>query len=151
MAVIEIQEIDRISIERFLMGLEDFEKDREIRKSLLKATAWVNSTGRRNLRRWMATHGHPNGVKGNLLSAFRRRVKKKKLGALAGFDTKKGAHVWLVNDGTVERHNGHRRTGVMPASHFWDDTKKQTEGKIGNLLIDSIERSMMRITERRYR
>lgn len=148
MAAIEIKEIDRESILWMIHELEGFEKDKAIRAGLASAVNVFKMLGRRNLRSWMGAHGHPNGVTGNLLAAFKNRVKKSKPGALAGFLWPEGAHVWLVNDGTGARDSKGYRTGVMPASHFWDDAKQQGEGKAMQRLQLGVEKAIQRINER---
>ena len=149
MAVVEVKEIDRESILWLIQELDDFEKDKAIRSGLASATNVFTVLGRKNLRNWMGTHGHSDGVTGNLLKSFKNRVKKSKPGALAGFALPEGSHVWLVNDGTRLRQTKEHSTGIMPASHFWDDAKVQGEGKAMQRLQAGIERAIQRINERR--
>lgn len=149
MAAIEIKTIDKDAILYLVDGLEDFEKDRAIRSGLAAAVGVFKTKGRSNLRNWMGQHGHPNGVTGNLLASFKNRVKKSKPGALAGFEWPKGAHVWLVDQGTGRRQTKTHDTGVMPASHFWEDARRSEESKAMQRLYSGIEKAVQRINERR--
>lgn len=149
MAAIEIKTIDREAILNLVDGLENFEKDRAIRTGLAAAVGVFRTKGRSNLRNWMGQHGHPNGVTGNLLASFKNRVKKSKPGALAGFEWPKGAHVWLVDQGTGFRQTKKHDTGIMPASHFWEDARRSEESKAVQRLQNGIEKAVQRINERR--
>lgn len=149
MAIIEIKSIDRDSILHLVDGLENFEKDRAIRAGLAAAVGVFKAKGRSNLRNWMGQHGHPNGVTGNLLASFKNRVKKSKPGALAGFEWPKGAHVWLVDQGTGLRQTKTHDTGIMPASHFWEDARRSEESKAMQRMYMAVERAVQRINERK--
>ena len=163
MAVVEVKEIDRESVLWLVQELDDFEKDKAIRSGLASAVNVFKVLGRGNLRRWMGLHGHSNGVTGNLLAAFKNRVKKSKPGALAGFyyakndmDWPRGNHAHFVDEGTSSRKTTGAKSmragisrGIMPASHFWDDAKVQGEGKAMQRLQAGIERAIQRINERR--
>lgn len=149
MATIEIKTIDRDTLLHLVDGLENFEKDRAIRAGLAASVGVFKTKGRNNLRNWMGQHGHPNGVKGNLLASFKNRVKKSKPGALTGFELPKGAHVWLVDQGTGFRQTKTHDTGIMPASHFWEDARRSEESKAMQRLYTGIEKAVQRINERR--
>lgn len=153
---IEITLIDRDAIIYLVDGLDDFEKDRAIRAGLAAAAGVFRTKGRSNLRNWMGQHGHPNGVKGNLLAAFKIRVKKNKPGVLSGFELPKGSHVWLVDQGTSRRFTTGAKSmragisrGIMPASYFWKDARISEEPKAMQRLRTGIERAIQRINERR--
>lgn len=149
MATIEVKTIDREAILHLVDGLEGFEKDRAIRAGLAAAAGVFKAKGRSNLRNWMRQHGHPNGVRGNLLKSFKNRVKKSRPGVLAGFEWPKGNHAHLVDQGTVLRQTKTHDTGIMPASHFWEDTKNSEESKAMQKLYAGIEKAVQRIQERR--
>lgn len=149
MAAIEIKTIDRDTILHLVDGLDSFEKDRAIRAGLVAAVGVFRTKGRSNLRNWMGQHDHPNGVTGNLLASFKNRVKKSKPGALAGFEWPKGAHVWFVDQGTGFRQTKKHDTGIMPASHFWEDARRSEESKAMQRLQNGIEKAVQRINERR--
>ena len=149
MADIQIRTIDRDAILHLVDGLENLEKDRAIRAGLAAAVGVFRTKGRSNLRNWMGQHGHPNGVTGNLLASFKNRVKKSKPGALAGFEWPKGAHVWLVDQGTGFSQTKKHDTGIMPASHFWEDASRSEESKAMQRLQNGIEKAVQRINERR--
>lgn len=156
MAVIEVRTIDRESVQWLVNELEDFEKDKAIRSGLASAVNVFKMLGRKNLRSSMAANGHPGGVTGNLLAAFKNRVKKSKPGALAGFLWPEGNHAHLVDQGSSLRRTTGTKSmragisrGVMPASHFWEDAKNQGEGKAMERLQEGIERAIQRINDRR--
>ena len=84
---------------------------------------------------------------------MRVRVKKRKLGALAGFSMNYsrmekegyGSHSWLVDRGTVKRQTrSGKNRGIMPASYFWTDTKNEAGvsaiREIENGIITAVER-----------
>lgn len=143
--MIEIKQIDRENIQHLVEELEDFEKDKAIRAGLLQGTTYLLQRGRMNLRARMKT---PNGVKGNLLKAFRRRVKRSNLGALAGFDYTIGRHAHLVDQGTVARYTRYRPTGVMPALHFWENTRTQEEQHVLESIYTGLAKAINRIQNR---
>lgn len=149
MAAIEIKTIDRDAILHLVDGLENLEKDRAIRAGLAAAAGVFKTKGRSNLRNWMGQHGHPNGVRGNLLESFKNRVKKSRPGVLAGFEWPKGNHAHLVDRGTGLRQTKTHDTGIMPASHFWEDAKISEESKAMQRLYAGIEKAIQRINERR--
>ena len=90
------------------------------------------------------------------MKSMRTRVKKRKLGALAGFSMNYsrmkeegyGSHSWLVDRGTVKRKTkaGYNR-GIMPASYFWTDTKNEA----GSSAIREIENGIVTAVERMKR
>lgn len=159
MAIIEVKQLDEESIVWMVQELKGFEKDKAIRAGLASAVNVFRTLGRQNLRRWMGN----DGVTGNLLAAFKNRVKKSKPGALSGFyytksetDRPRGNHAHLVDRGTAMRETKGRKSmpagikrGIMPASHFWEDAKDQGEGKAMDRLLAGVERAIQRINERR--
>lgn len=149
MADITITPIDRESLVWLVNELEDFEKDKAIRSGLSAATLVFKTIGRRNLRRWMGSHGHPEGVTGNLLASFKNRIKRRRPGALSGFILPEGSHVWLVDQGTTLRNTKHHDTGIMPASHFWENAAKEGNSKAVERLREGVERKILKIRERK--
>ena len=128
----ELIGIDRIN--RLVADLQDIDRNKAIKAGLRKGAGVFIRIGRSNLR------ARNKKKTGNLMKSFRVRVKKSKLGALAGFSmnyTRKeeegyGSHSWLVDMGTVKRETKGRGSlpagldrGVMPASYFWTDTKNE--------------------------
>lgn len=148
MAEITVTQIDRDNLVWLVRELEDFEKDKAIRSGLSAATLVFKTIGRRNLRRWMGTHGHPEGVTGNLLASFKNRVKRNRPGALSGFALPEGSHVWLVDQGTGLRATRHHDTGIMPASRFWEDASKEGASKAVERLKEGVERKLQKIKNR---
>lgn len=149
MAEITITQIDREALVWLVQELEALEKDKAVRSGLSSAALVFKTIGRRNLRRWMGSHGHPDGVTGNLLKSFKNRVKRSRPGALAGFALPEGSHVWLVDQGTALRSTHNHDTGIMPASRFWQDASKEGESKAVERLREGVERKIQKIRERK--
>ena len=96
----------------------------------------------------------PSGVTGNLVKSFNVRVKKNKLGGLAGFgmvsDTDGNhiiaRHAHLVDLGTAERErqNG-GSTGKMPALNFWTDTRNDDMDNAVGEVLKGTEQALIKI------
>ena len=138
-AGVEIIDIDRIYY--LIDGLSNLEKDKAVKEGLRAGAYVFLAGGKRRLRQRMR---NKEGVTGNLLRSFKVRVKRTKLGALAGFgkttdvrkvgfgsDDGKGYHAHLVDKGTVLRRTkkSNAERGVMPANYFWTDTINQDSAK----------------------
>lgn len=118
--------IERIN--RLVADLQEIDQNKAIKAGLRKGAMVFIRLGRSTLR------SRNNKHTGNLMKSFRVRVKRRKLGSLAGFSMNYsrmsedgyGSHSWLVDRGTVQRwtKKGQNR-GIMPASYFWTDTKEQ--------------------------
>lgn len=133
------------TIDYLIRNLDDFDKDKAVRKGLGEGADVFKSGGMQRLRSRLKT---PGGKTGNLLHSFTARVKRQTLGALAGFNYL-GRHSHLVDRGTVRRfrRNG-ATTGIMPANYFWTETKDQDAGKALNKVLDGIEMAVERINAR---
>ena len=129
---VEVIGIDKIY--RLVDDLQEVDRNRAIKKGLLRGAQVFVRIGRNNLTQ------RNHRKTGNLQKSFRVRVKKDKLGALAGFNmihSRKesegyGSHSWLVDMGTVRRYTTGKASvpagqdrGIMPASYFWSDAKEQ--------------------------
>lgn len=146
----QVKLIDREAVVYLVDQLEQFEKDKSIKSGLLAAVNVFRVKGRSNLRARLKPtalrHGKPTN---HLMNSFTTKLKRNKLGALAGFD-KWGAHSHLVNSGTKRRRHPITGTsGVMPANSFWSDAKTSEEGKAMNALYKGVERAVQRINSRR--
>ncbi len=141
----EILGLDRIN--RLVADLRDIDQNKAIKAGLRRGANIFIRTGRQNLK------ARNNEKTGNLMKSMRTRVKKRKLGALAGFSmnySRKakegyGSHSWLVDRGTVKRETKKKQNrGIMPASYFWTDTKNQAGSgairEIENGIITAVER-----------
>lgn len=128
----EIIGIERIN--KLVADLQEIDQNKAIKKGLRRGAMVFIRIGRSMLRSRNEVHT------GNLMKSFRIRVKRRKLGALAGFSMNYsrmsedgyGSHSWLVDRGTVQRKTTGRGSvpaglnrGIMPASYFWTDTKEQ--------------------------
>lgn len=98
--MIQIRTIDRENIIYLVDQLETFEKDKAIKSGLRAAVNVFRVRGRSNLRSRLLHHGKQTG---HLMNSFTTRVKRNKLGALAGFDRPGGNHSHLVDAGTRAR------------------------------------------------
>ena len=144
----EIVGIERIN--RLVADLRDIDQNKAIKAGLRRGANVFIRTGRQNLK------ARNNEKTGNLMKSMRTRVKKRKLGALAGFSMNYsrmaeegyGSHSWLVDRGTVKRETKKKQNrGIMPASYFWTDTKN--EG--GTAAIREIENGIITAVERMKR
>lgn len=145
MAAFKITEEDKENILWLVRELEDFEKDKLLRTGLLDAAAVFKSVGRRLLKSRMK---RPNGVTGNLLKSFRRRVKKRRLGVLAGFNLPEGSHAWLVDLGTTPRSTKTHDTGIMPALRYWSDAEK-SGGRAIERISEAVRKKVQQLNERK--
>ena len=137
-------------IYRLVNDLRQVDQNTAIKAGLRRGANVFIRTGRQNLR------ARNNEKTGNLMKSMRTRVKKRKLGALAGFSMNYsrmkeegyGSHSWLVDRGTVKRKTkaGYNR-GIMPASYFWTDTKNEA----GSSAIREIEKGIITAVERMKR
>ena len=141
----EIVGIERIN--RLVADLRDIDQNKAIKAGLRRGANIFIRTGRQNLK------ARNNEKTGNLMKSMRTRVKKRKLGALAGFSMNYsrmaeegyGSHSWLVDRGTKKRETKKKQNrGIMPASYFWTDTKNQAGSgairEIENGIITAVER-----------
>ena len=141
----EIVGIERIN--RLVADLRQIDQNKAIKAGLRRGANTFIRTGRQNLK------ARNNEKTGNLMKSMRTRVKKRKLGALAGFSMNYsrmaeegyGSHSWLVDRGTVKRETKKKQNrGIMPASYFWTDTKNQAGSgairEIENGIITAVER-----------
>ena len=138
-------------IYRLVDDLRQIDQNTAIKAGLRRGANVFIRTGRQNLR------ARNNEKTGNLMKSMRTRVKKRKLGALAGFSMNYsrmkeegyGSHSWLVDRGTVKRETKKtkKNRGIMPASYFWTDTKN--EG--GPAVIREIEKGIITAVERMKR
>lgn len=157
-AGVEIIDLDRVYYT--IDGLSNMDKDKAVKQGLRAASYVFLAGGRQRLRQRMRNKA---GVTGNLLRSFKVRVKRTKLGALAGFgktnDVRKvgfgsdggnGYHAHLVDRGTTLRRTkkSNAERGVMPANYFWSDTINQDSNKALDKLYQGIERAVSKIKER---
>ena len=107
--------IDFEKVYRLIDGLSNIDKDKSIKEGLRAATNVFINAGRTNLRSRMKSK---KGDSGNLLKSFKNKLKRKSLGALAGFN-QLGMHSHLIDMGTEERttSKGYNR-GKVTANNF---------------------------------
>lgn len=132
--------IDYNRVFNSIQSLSDVEKDKAIKDGLRSATAVFLNAGRANLRNRLK---RGRKTTGNLMKAFRNKLKKNKLGALAGFNGL-GMHSHLVDKGT--QHRG--KTGKMPANNFWTDAINSNQNKAIEKVYQGIERGMNKLISR---
>lgn len=142
----QIKLIDREAVIYLVDQLEQFEKDKAIKSGLRSAVNVFRVKGRSNLRNRLLHHGKQTN---HLMNSFTTKVKRNRLGALAGFSRPGGNHSHLVDQGTKMRYTkrGAKR-GIMPANRFWEDAKVSEEGKAMNALYQGVERAVQRINNR---
>ena len=82
------------------------------------------------------------------MKAFVNKLKRQKLGALAGFNTT-GMHSHLVDRGTKQRATRKgKNTGKMPANNFWMDAIEANKGQALEEVYKGIQRGINRILDR---
>ena len=133
--------IDYDRVYAAISELSNIEKDKVIKAGLRAATTIFIRAGKSNLMARLKG----DKTTGNLKKSFRTKVKRTKLGALAGF-SQLGMHAHLLNSGTVNRTTkSGRNRGVMPANHFWTDAITNNEGAAISKVYDGIERAVTKI------
>ena len=140
---------DRINA--MLQELNDIDTNKSIKAGLRKGLNILRKGGLKRLKSRMKS---PSGVTGNLVKSFNVRVKKNKLGGLAGFgmvsDTDGNhiiaRHAHLVDLGTAERErqNG-GSTGKMPALNFWTDTRNDDMDNAVGEVLKGTEQAILKI------
>lgn len=146
----QVRMIDRESIIYLVDGLEQFEKDKAIKSGLRAAVNLFRVRGRSNLRSRLnpisQRHSKPTN---HLMNSFTTRVKRTKLGALAGFGVG-GNHSHLVDKGTKSRpHPITGTSGAAKGNQFWTDAKKSEEPKAIDAVYKGVEKAVQRINNRR--
>ena len=140
---------DRINA--MIQELNDIDTNKSIKAGLRKGLNILRKGGLKRLKSRMKS---PSGVTGNLVKSFNVRVKKNKLGGLAGFgmvsDTDGNhiiaRHAHLVDLGTAERErqNG-GSTGKMPALNFWTDTRNDDMDNAVGEVLKGTEQAILKI------
>ena len=140
---------DRINA--MLQELNDIDTNKSIKAGLRKGLNILRKGGLKRLKSRMKS---PSGVTGNLVKSFNVRVKKNKLGGLAGFgmvsDTDGNhiiaRHAHLVDLGTAERErqNG-GSTGKMPSLNFWTDTRNDDMDNAVGEVLKGTEQAILKI------
>lgn len=140
---------DRINA--MLQELNDIDTNKSIKAGLRKGLNILRQGGLKRLKSRMKS---PSGVTGNLVKSFNVRVKKNKLGGLAGFgmvsDTDGNhiiaRHAHLVDLGTAERErqNG-GSTGKMPSLNFWTDTRNDDMDNAVGEVLKGTEQAILKI------
>lgn len=147
----EVQILGQQRINEMLKQLNSIEQNKAVKAGIRKGVNLLRQGGIRRLKERMKK---PEGVTGNLLKAFQVKVKKNKLGGLAGFgmvtDTQGGKiraeHAYIVDAGTGERTRANgASTGKMPALRYWTDTKNEDMEKAINAVLDGTEKAMIKI------
>ena len=147
----EVKIIGEDRINAMLQELNDIDTNKSIKAGLRKGLNILRQGGLKRLKSRMKS---PSGVTGNLVKAFNVRVKKNKLGGLAGFgivsDTDGNhiiaRHAHLVDLGTAERErqNG-GSTGKMPALNFWTDTRNDDMDNAVGEVLKGTEQAILKI------
>lgn len=142
----QIRLIDREAVVYLVDRLDQFEKDKAIKSGLRAAVNVFRVRGRSNLRSRLKRSDKGTN---RLMNSFTTKVKRNKLGALAGFDRPGGNHSHLVDAGTKKRRHPITGTsGIMPANKFWSDAAVSEEGKAMDALYKGVERAVQRINNR---
>lgn len=142
---IGIEIIDIAKVKAFVRDLSDIDQQKAIRAGLAKGSMIFLKAGISRLKQ-LPDGGYKTGA---LYHSFTSRVKKRKLGALAGFDMPQGSASWLQDRGTVRRttKKGYNR-GINPASYFWKATKEQESSRAVDAVWTGIQTAMERMKNR---
>lgn len=136
--------IDYNRIYKAIDGLSDVHKDKVIKQGLKAATGIFVRAGRTNLRsRLIGKRGT-----GNLAKSFKNKIKRRKLGSVAGFSFL-GSHAHLLDRGTNNRYTkkGFYR-GKMKGNSFWTDAIESNESAAISKVYEGIERGINKIIMR---
>ena len=147
----EVKIIGEDRINAMIQELNDIDTNKSIKAGLRKGLNILRQGGLKRLKSRMKS---PSGVTGNLVKSFNVRIKKNKLGGLAGFgmvsDTDGNhiiaRHAHLVDLGTAERErqNG-GSTGKMPALNFWTDTRNDDMDNAVGEVLKGTEQALIKI------
>lgn len=137
--MLTVQVIDINRIHFAISELSDIDKNKTVKKGLGQASKYLVNKGKSNLK---------NIKSGNLYNSLISKVKRKRLGALAGFGSL-GKHAHLIDSGTDKRYTarGFYR-GQIAGNNFWTNTVNTNYNQSLELLYDSIENAVNKITER---
>lgn len=126
-----------------LSQLGELEKQGIIQYGLKEGVTILAAEGKRNLIQ------RNNIRKGNLVKSIGVQVRKKDMKSYAGFTHPKGNAAHLVDRGTKARYTkkGFYR-GSVKGSEFWSDAFDAKKEEAQNILIESIQKSIKRITNR---
>ena len=145
--MIQVTTIDRESVQYLIRNLEDFEKNKAVKSGLRAAVNVFRVKGRSNLRTRLLHHGKQTN---HLMNSFTTRVKRNKLGALAGFDRPGGNHSHLVDRGNKKRYTDSGKSrGIMPGNSFWGDAEKTEENRAMQTIYQGVQKAVQRINDRR--
>ena len=146
----QVQILGQERINAMLREMDNIDANKAVKAGIRKG---VNLLRRGGIRRLQERMKSPSGVTGNLLKAFQVRVKKNKLGGLAGFgmiaDTQGGKiramHAFIVDAGTGDRSSGKGYRGKMPALKYWTDTRNEDMDSAYDCVLKGVEDAMLKI------
>lgn len=126
-----------------LNALGELEKQGLIQQGLKEGVAILAEEGKRNLI------ARNNIRKGNLIKSIGIVVRKKDMKSYGGFKRPGGNAAHLVDKGTKARYTkkGFYR-GAVKGTHFWQDAFEAKKNEAQNTLIESVQKSIERITNR---
>ena len=150
----EVQILGQERINAMLREMSDIDRNKSIKAGIRKGVILLRQGG---IKRLKARMKNPEGVTGNLLKAFQVKVKKNKLGGLAGFgmimakdgEKIRANHAYIVDLGTTGRtRSSGGSTGSMPELHFWTDTRNEDIDRALDAVLKGTEQAIMRIMNR---
>lgn len=152
-------QIDVKGIEKvygLVADLEKIDQHTAIKSGLRKGAGVFREAGKSNLNKRNGEHT------GNLRGSFIVKVKKQGLTAYSGFNRSpkvaeekgitQGNHAHIVDRGTKMRYTkkGYSR-GIMPASYFWSDARRDGEGKAAQAVWDGVVTMADSLKRKHYR
>ena len=136
--------IDFDRIQRMVFGLSEIDQNKVIKEGLKSATAIFIRAGRANLKSRLKGKEGTN----NLMNSFKNKIKRNKLGTLAGF-SEIGHHAHLVDSGTTIRttNKGANRGSVI-GNNFWSDAIEANQSEAINTVYIGIQRGIEKMINR---
>lgn len=137
MLTVQVIDINRIYLA--ISELSDVDQNKIIKRGLRKGSKYLVDRGKANIK---------NRRTGNLYNSLVNKVKKRKLGALAGFSVL-GKHAHLIDSGTSDRYtsSGFYR-GKITGNYFWTESVSSSNNEALEMLYNSIEDAVNKIIER---
>lgn len=137
MLTVQVIDIDRIYFA--VSELSKVDQNKVIKRGLRKGSKYLVDRGKTNIK---------NRKTGNLYNSLVNKVKRRKLGALAGFNVL-GKHAHLIDSGTTDRYTSRGLyRGKITGNYFWTESVSSNNNQALEILYDSIEDAVNKIIDR---
>lgn len=141
---IELKEVNKNVVVKLLDGLKAIDQDKIIKKGINDALHLITVKGIMNLRDRYKGPSHTGALERSLIV----RIKKTKMGGIAGF-VDKAWYAYLVDrgSGTRQTKSGANR-GAMTGNRFWRDAIESESDAAVDVLMKSISGALVKLEER---